>query len=95
MTEASVVSFERACRELRGPAVERERKGRLRDRWLEAKRRAWNGMVHEADVAMFGAAALLAERGPPYQAKGLTVILRDGALDMIEPPNAAAAPPAA
>lgn len=91
MTDAGILSFERASRQLRGAASERDRKGRIRDRWNEARRRAWNGTVYEADVGMFGADALMKERAPLYRLKGLTVILRDGALSFIEPAPAQAA----
>jgi len=63
VTSADILSFERGCRILRGVDVEADRKARIRALWVEARRRAYNGLVYESDVAMFGLEALKAEMG--------------------------------
>ena len=71
---ADVLSFEIGTRMLRGPAAEAARKSRIKDLWREAKRRAYHGMVHRADVALFGMAALLEQRSPIYAGAQLTIL---------------------
>lgn len=60
---ADVLSFEVATRVLRGPPAETERKAKIRERWREARTRAFHGMVHNADIGLFGIPALLECRG--------------------------------
>lgn len=84
----NVLSFERAVRALRGPDIEAERKARIRERWIDARRRAWNGTVSSADVGMFGAEQLLQEIGPHYVDRRLAVFDQHGVISFIEPPEA-------
>lgn len=58
---ADILPFERGMRLLRGVDAETQRKQRIRELWIAARRRAYNGMVYESDVAMFGLPALAAE----------------------------------
>ena len=74
MTSADILSFERGCRLLRGVDVETDRKARIRDLWIEARRRAYNGQVYQSDVAMFGLEALQQERGPYHDHFDLQVL---------------------
>jgi hypothetical protein len=60
---ADVLSFEVATRVMRGPAAEADRKATIRERWREARTRAFHGIVHEADVGLFGIPALMECRG--------------------------------
>ncbi len=74
VTDADIIPFERGVRLLRGVEAERERKARIRECWVDARRRAFNGIVYESDVGLFGLAALEAELAPYLKGRPMQVM---------------------
>lgn len=74
MTDADIFPFDRGVRLLRGVDAEQARQARIRELWIEARRRAFNGIAYESDVAMFGQEALGAEVADYLSSRELRIL---------------------